>query len=265
MQLLIEAIRGDNMLNPMDMTNRTVLVTGASSGIGRETSVLLSQLGARVVLVARNVDRLQETAARLEGTGHCIESVDLTQQVDDIPAWLKRLAADVGPLHGLVHSAGTQITRPVRFQTNADVDSLMRINLNAVFGLAKGFRQKGVCTADGRLVLLSSVMGLVGQATVTAYAASKGALIALTKSLAMEFARDGLRVNCVAPAHVKTEMAETLQDALTDEQFEAIKAMHPLGIGTPLDVAYAIAFLLADTGRWITGTTLVVDGGYTAH
>ena len=252
------------MLNPMDMTGRTVLVTGASSGIGRETSVLLSQLGARLVLVARNVDRLHETAARLDGAGHRIEVFDLTQ-IDDISAWLKRLAADIGPIHGIVHSAGIHITRLVRFQTNLDVDSLMRINLNAVFGLAKGFRQKGVCTADGRVVLLSSVMGLVGQAAVTAYAASKGALIALTKSLAMEFARDGLRVNCVAPAIIKTEMAGTLQDTLTNEQYTAIEAMHPLGIGTPLDVAYAIAFLLAETGRWITGTTLVVDGGYTAH
>jgi len=104
-------------------------------------------------------------------------------------------------------------------------------------------------------------MGLVGQPAVTAYAASKGALIALAKSLAMEWAGDGIRVNCVAPGHVKTEMAAALQSMLTTEQFAAIEAMHPLGVGTARDVAHAIAFLLADSGRWITGTTLIVDGG----
>lgn len=252
------------MINPMDLTGRTVLVTGASSGIGRETSILLSQLGARLVLVARSAERLSETSARLEGRGHRVEAFDLTQ-VDEIPAWMKRITLETGVLHGVVHSAGIQITKPVRFQTSVDVATLMRINLDAAFGLAKGFRQKGVYAAQGRLIFLSSVMGLVGQPAVTAYAASKGALIALTKSLALEWARDGLRVNCIAPAHVNTEMAQTLQSTLTDEQFAAIEAMHPLGIGTAQDVAYAIAFLLADTGRWITGATLVVDGGYTAH
>lgn len=252
------------MINPMDLNGRTILVTGASSGIGRATSVLLGQLGARLVLVARNADRLTQTANLLEGQGHRIESFDLTR-IDDIPAWLKHIASEIGALHGIVHCAGIQITKPVRFQSSVDVDLLLRINLDAAFGLAKGFRQKGVYAHQGRLVLLSSVMGLVGQPAVTAYAASKGALIALAKSLAMEWARDELRVNCVAPAHVKTEMAQALQAAVTDEQFAAIEAMHPLGIGTALDVAYAIAFLLADTGRWITGTTLVVDGGYTAH
>jgi NAD(P)-dependent dehydrogenase (short-subunit alcohol dehydrogenase family) len=252
------------MINPMDLSGRTVLVTGASSGIGRETSILLSQLGARLVLVARHADRLAETAARLEGQGHRVEPFDLTQ-VDDIPAWLKHVASEVGALHGIVHSAGVHVTQLVRFQSSGEVSALLRINLDTAFGLAKGFRQKGVYANQGRLVLLSSVMGLVGQPAVTAYAASKGALIALSKSLALEWARDGLRVNCVAPGQVQTEMTETMQETLTVDQVAAIEAMHPLGIGTALDVAYAIAFLLADTGRWITGSTLIVDGGYTAH
>jgi NAD(P)-dependent dehydrogenase (short-subunit alcohol dehydrogenase family) len=252
------------MINPLQMTGRTVMVTGASSGIGRETCILLSQLGARLVLVARDMDRLRSTLNRLEGEDHRIEAFDLTQ-VDVIPPWLKQLATEIGPVYGVVHCAGIQITRPLRFQTCADLNALLRINLEAAFGLAKGFRQKGVCTKDGRLVLLSAAAALVGLTGTSSYAASKGALISLTKSLAMELSRDGLRVNCVAPAVVKTEMIEAVQNILTDEQIAAIEAMHPLGIGTALDVAYAIAFLLADTGRWITGTTLVVDGGYTAH
>ena len=252
------------MISPMDLQQRTVLVTGASSGIGRTTSALLSQLGARVLLVGRNEERLAETASQLAGEGHRVEPFDLNH-VDDIPQWLKGLSSETGVLHGLVHCAGVHITRPLRFLCDADVDGVMRINLNAAIGLAKGFRQKGVCQSGGSIVLLSSVMALVGQPGVAAYAASKGAIAAVTKSLALELARDEVRINCIAAAQVETEMTEAMNQSLSPEQVAAIRAMHPLGIGTALDVAHAVAFLLADTARWITGTTLVVDGGYTAH
>ena len=141
----------------------------------------------------------------------------------------------------------------------------MRINVTAALCLAKAFRQKNVSTAGSSIVYLSSVMGIVGQSGQTAYSASKGALVTLAKSLTLELSRENIRVNCVAPAVVNTEMSEKMFQSLTPEQVKQIESMHPLGIGTPRDVANAIAFLLADTGRWITGTTLVVDGGYTAH
>lgn len=252
------------MINPMELSGRTILITGASSGIGRATSILLSQLGARLILAGRNKERLDQTALQLEGSDHSIEAFDLTD-IDGISQWLKAVASRVGALDGLVHSAGVHITRPLRFLSDESVQEVMSINFGAGLALAKGLRQKGAYNAGASIVYLSSVMGLVGQPGVAAYAASKGAIVALTKSLAMELARDGIRVNCVAPAQVKTEMAEAMQESLSQEQIAVIEAMHPLGIGTPLDVAYAIAFLLADTGRWITGTTLVVDGGYTAH
>ena len=106
---------------------------------------------------------------------------------------------------------------------------------------------------------------MTGQAGVSAYSASKGALISLTKSLALELAGENIRVNCVAPGVVNTEMSDKLFSFMTEQQIEGIKKMHPLGFGTPRDVANAISFLLADTSRWITGSVLVVDGGYTAH
>ncbi len=252
------------MINPLQLSDRTILVTGASSGIGRETAVLLSQLGARLVLVARDRDRLEQTLSMLDGSSHEILVCDLLD-VDKIPEWMKNVSSSCGPLSGLVHSAGVQITKPLRTLSNSNIQDVMTINVTASFGLIKGFRQKGVCTNPGSVVLLSSVMGLVGQPGISAYSASKGALVSLVKSLALELARENIRVNCVAPAHVHTEMADKLQSTLSDEQVESIVRMHPLGIGTPRDVANSIAFLLADTGRWITGTTLVVDGGYTAH
>lgn len=251
-------------MNPLDLTGKTILVTGASSGIGRETACLISQLGGRVVLVARNEERLAETLRSLNGEGHRVEPFDLSS-TDEVPRWLKSLSASSGPLDGLVHSAGIQRLRPLRVLTSAVLQEVMRTNLDAAVSLTKGFRQKGVCAANGSVVLLSSVMSLVGQAGVIAYAASKGAINAVTRALAVELAPEHIRVNCVAPGYVETEMAAALWSSLTSDQRSVIESMHLLGLGKPRDVAYAIAFLLADAARWITGTVLVVDGGYTAH
>lgn len=251
------------MVNPLDMTGRTMVVTGASSGIGRETAVLLSQLGCHVILVGRDRSRLEASQTMLEGTGHRVEPYDLSA-LDDIPIWLKRLANETGPLAGLVHCAGLQLTLPVRQVMAAQVGKLLDINLTAGLMLAKGFRQKHVHATPGSLVFVSSIMGLVGAVGRSIYCASKCALVGMTKSLALELAADGLRVNCVAPAFVETAMFQEMKNLMGAEQIALIESSHPLGIGQPRDVAHAIAFMLADTGRWITGTTLVVDGGYTA-
>jgi len=254
------------MHNPMDLSGRTILVTGASSGIGRETCVVLAGLGARIVLTGRRREELERTAALLGAAGHRVEPFDLAD-LDAIPAWLKGVAAAAGPLDDFVHSAGVHFTLPVRATSAQQFAGLMRVNVDAAFALAKGFRQKNVRRAGSPsgVVFLSSVMGLVGQTGITAYSASKGALVSLTKSLALELARELIRVNCVAPGVVRTKMAEHAEQKLTEEQQQALEALHPLGIGTPRDVAHAVAFLLGESGRWITGTTLVVDGGYTAQ
>jgi NAD(P)-dependent dehydrogenase (short-subunit alcohol dehydrogenase family) len=252
------------IVNPLSLSGRRILVTGASSGIGRETAGLLSRLGARVVLVGRSHERLQQAAALMHGSGHRQEAFDL-EQCEEIPAWLRTIVSEFGLLHGLVHSAGITLDVPLRVLRAEQVDRVMRINVGAALALAKGFRQKGICSGGGSLVLLSSVISTAGRAGVSAYAASKGAVAAMTRSLAVEMARDGIRVNCVAPAFVRTEMLDSIKGRLTPEQYREIEAMHLLGTGEPEDVAHAVAFLLADTGRWITGTTLTVDGGYTAH
>lgn len=252
------------MINPLDCTGKTYLVTGASSGIGRDISILLSQLGAHVVLTGRDITRLKQTHALLNGEGHIVEPFDLSD-VEGILSWIKDLALRVGGLSGLVHSAGMQIISPIRVASVTQYESLMRINVTSAFSLAKGFRQKGVFIAPASIVFLSSVMGIVGQPGQVMYSTSKGALLSLTKSLALELAKEGIRVNCLAPAIVKTEMGQRLLQKLTPEQQVAVEQMHPLGFGECRDVAYAAAFLMAETGRWITGTTLVVDGGYTAQ
>jgi NAD(P)-dependent dehydrogenase (short-subunit alcohol dehydrogenase family) len=250
--------------NPFDLTGRSILVTGASSGIGRSTALTVAQRGAKVVLVGRNVERLGETAQMIGRPAGTAEAFDLAA-TEAIPKWMKDLSSKVGPLAGIVHCAGIHLFRPLRFLEFSDVRRVLQINLESGFALAKGFRQKGVCHPPASMVFVSSVVGMVGQPGVSAYAASKGAVISMVKSLALELARDGIRVNAVAPGFVKTEMTERMREGLTPEQYTAIEAMHPLGIGTPDDVANAIAFLCGDGSRWITGSTLVVDGGYSAH
>lgn len=248
----------------LSLAGRRVLITGASSGIGRETAIVLSRLGAEIVLSGRDEDRLKATLSQLEGNEHRVEAFDL-DATPEIPRWVQSITSEGRPLYGLVHSAGVQSSLLLRSLAVEQFDRVVRTNLTAAVMLAKGFRLRGCNAGSGSVVLLSSVTGLAGRAGVAAYAASKSALIGLVKSLALELARDSIRINCVAPGFVKTPMLDRLESSLTDEQYSALEEMHPLGFGTPRDVAYAIAFLLADTGRWITGTTLVVDGGYTAH
>lgn len=252
------------MINPLDLTGRKILLTGASSGIGRVTATLLSQLGARLVLAGRNQARLQETEALLEGEGHRSVVFDLNA-TDEIPRWLKQVTSESGPLNGLVHCAGVLTIRPLRFTSTEVMEEMMRVNYGAAYGLSKGFMQRGCHVRGGSIVLLSSVAAHLARPAMTAYSASKGAITALTRALAVEVARDGIRVNCVAPGAVMAGMMDEVHSALLPEQMAALADRHPLGLGQPLDVAHAIAFLLADTGRWITGATLMVDGGYTAQ
>ncbi|HEY2014896.1 MAG TPA: SDR family oxidoreductase [Bryobacteraceae bacterium] len=252
------------MTNPLELSGRTIVVTGASSGIGRDTARLIGELGGRVILVGRNQERLTETLGLLAGEGHRAETFDLSL-ADEIPAWLKGLSESVGPLHGLVHSAGLHKLTPLRVLNSRTVEELGRVNVGAAIGLAKGFSRKGVCAPASSIVFLSSVAGMTGQAGLAAYSASKGAVIALTRTLAIELAKENIRVNCVAPGVVTTEMGQGLLRMLTAEQRADLEAKHPLGFGNARDVANAVAFLLAGTGRWITGTVLVVDGGYTAQ
>lgn len=252
------------MLNPFQLEDRTFLVTGASSGIGREIAILLSQMGARVILVARNEERLAATRMALSGDGHVTCAFDLNDY-EKIPAWLAGLTKEHGSLDGLVHSAGLHIGVPLKVLEPAPVEQLWRVNVTASVWLAKGYRQRGVNRAGGSMVFLASVAGLVGQPVLSVYSASKGAIVALTRSLAMELAREKIRVNCVAPSVVFGEMSEQFNKGLTEEQVAAIEREHPLGFGEPRDVACAVAYLLGPAARWVTGTTLVVDGGYTAH
>lgn len=253
------------MINPMSLSGRRVLVTGASSGIGRAIAKLLSDLGACVLLVARDSDRLTKAVASLSGNGHLAKAMDLSD-LDVIPSWFSEIIREFGPLDGLVHSAGIQLTMPLQGIKTVDMDRMFRINFDAAVVLTQAFRKKNAHNnSRSGVVYISSVACVSGVPGNAIYAASKGALVSLAKSLALELSRQNIRVNTVVPALVQTDIAQTLLAKLPQKQRESLIERHPLGLGRVEDVAHAVAFLLSEAGCWITGTSLFVDGGYTAQ
>jgi NAD(P)-dependent dehydrogenase (short-subunit alcohol dehydrogenase family) len=247
-----------------DLSGKTVIVTGASSGIGRATSVLLSRQGAKLILVGRDQKRLNETHQLLYGGGHIVEVFDMLN-IDLIPTWMQGLAEKFGSIGGVVHCAGIQHVAPVRAVSVDMADKLFRVNVFSGLMLAKGLRQRTVKGLGSSLVFVSSVMGIVGAPCRAIYCASKGAVISMTKALAVELAGEGVRVNCVAPAFVRTKMLDELESIVAPDQLDVIRAKHPLGFGIGDDVGNAILYLLASESRWVTGSVMTVDGGYTAQ
>lgn len=249
----------------MSLDNCSFLVTGAASGIGRATAIMLSRLGAKLICADIDKAGLEETLAVLEGTGHLSQVFDL-RNIADIDKWVIDACASFGRLHGLVHAAGVSCIAPVKILSIEKYREVFLINTESALALAKVFpRPKVYAGSNGSIVFISSAMALVGSSAAVGYSLSKAAIHGMTRSMAIEYAKKNIRVNAVAPGFVKTSMFDKSKARWDEEQAARVEALHPLGFGQPEDVAHAIAFLLADTGRWITGTILVVDGGYTAQ
>lgn len=250
--------------DPMNLSGKTIVVVGASAGLGRETALLLSQLGGRLVLLARRKDVLEEVLEALSGDGHCSITCDVSE-FSTLPSVWEEVVEQVGTVDGLVYCPASQKVQGLRFITQESLLTSMQVGVEAASILIECFAESASQNKHGgSVVLLSSVSAYVGQPGFSVYAASKGAVEALSRRMARRYISEQIRVNCVVPSQVLTESAQELQRNLTPEQWDAFEKRHPLGFGTPQDIAQSIGFLIADTGRWITGTSLVVDGGYLA-
>lgn len=239
-------------------------MTGASSGIGRATALAAARQGARVVVVARRADELDVLVGEMDGDRHHALAFDVTDSAA-IPGLFRDVVAKVGPLDGLVHAAGIHETTPLRTVSEERVARLFDVNVTTAVMLAKGFRHAKVRGREPSIVLMSSAVGLVGEAGVSVYAAAKAAVASLAKSLGLELARERIRVNAIAAGIVETALTQRIRATVGDAGWAAIEASHPLGIGRAEDVADAALYLLSPASCWVTGSVLVVDGGYTAR
>ncbi len=246
------------MKNPMDMSGKHIIVTGASAGIGCAAAILLSQLGAKVSLVARSAERMQSTLLKMEGTAHQCFAVDLAN-LDGLEPMCKDIVEKSGMIDGFVHCAGIGKNRPIAISKPDFVDETMRLNFYAFLEMARVLSKKKYSCDGASLLAVSSVAALRGDRTQGAYAASKAALCGVIHPMAKEMAVRNIRVNAVAFGMIQTEMYEKFQAAGGNE--ESLKSQY-LGVGSCEDAANAICFLLSDASKFITGTTLVADGGY---
>lgn len=244
-------------MNAFDLKGKTVLVTGASSGLGRQTAITASEYGARVVITGRDEIRLEETYRNLHGEGHLKVIADLTIQ-DNID----RLVEGLPVLDGLVHSTGISELNPARFITAEIMARTFRISFDASVLLTAGILgRKKLAKGNSSIVFISSISTRYPFVGGGMYISAKAALEAYAHVLALELASRGTRVNCVAPAFVRSPMLDETAENFSREVVQKIEQIQLLGLGDPVDVANTIVFYLADASKWITGTNLILGGG----
>jgi len=244
--------------NPYSLDGKTILITGASSGIGKATAIECSKLGAKVVITGRNVDQLNKTFESLEGEGHlkfvaelCLEN-ELTELVKQIPE-----------INGLVNAAGVVKALPFPFISRVELTSTFDINFMAPVLLSQKLIKEGKLNKESSVVFISSISGsVISSVGHSVYSASKGAITSIVRSMAIDLAQKKIRVNSVSPGMTETPFIHN--DRITQEQLDADKKHYPLKrYGKPEEIAYAIIYFLSDASSWVTGTNLIIDGGFT--
>lgn len=245
-----------NTPDPFSLAGKRILVTGASSGIGRQIAISCAEQGAELVITGRHAERLAATLQALQGQGHQAIVADLSDTGD-----IGRLVAASGVLNGLVHAAGISRLVPFRMIGEAHLEDIFASNTYAPLLLTKGLLAKKSIAPHGSIVFISSVASHIGPMASTAYAASKAALLGAVRSLGQEVAKQGIRANCIAPGYVRTPLLDGLGQS--GGNMGDLLELAPLGLGEPQDIAYASIFYLSDASRWLTRNYFIIDGGLT--
>lgn len=245
-----------NISNQFSLEGKTILVTGASSGIGRSTAVECSKMGAHIIITGRNESRLKETFESLSGEGHTSILADLSIKDDII-----RLAEEVPVLTGIVNCAGINSRTILKMVGESEIDSLLNINFKAPVLLQQSLLKKKKLPKGSSIVFIASRAPFAPAVGNGIYAASKGALIAYSKVLGLELADRKIRVNCICPGVVWTELTQAEQE-LTGIDYSSIEQNYPLKrFGQPEDIANLAIYLLSDASSWMTGSCLDITGG----
>lgn len=246
------------MYNPFSLEGKTILVTGASSGIGRAIAIECSKMGATVIITARNQERLNETSSQMGGEGHSIVAGDLCNKEE------RRQLVEKSPiLDGVVNCAGITKPLPFHFVNSEALTSVIDVNFTAPTLLSAELIKGKKISKNASIVFISSISGVMCAAVGgSVYSASKGAVNGLVKGMALDLAAKGIRVNSVNPGVIETHIFDA--GTITTEQLEEDKKRYPLKRhGKPEEVAYAVIYLLSDASNWVTGSNIVIDGGFT--
>jgi NAD(P)-dependent dehydrogenase (short-subunit alcohol dehydrogenase family) len=247
-------------LKAFSLASKVILVSGASSGIGRATVILASQAGASIIALGREADSLRKLGDEVVGPFQYF-LIDFLSTKEEQEKVLSEIKASVSHIHGYVHSAGISPTMPFSRVKAELYQRTLQLNVFSALEMSQ-WLIKNFKADMTSVVYISSVMARLGEKAKSTYSLSKGALEAAARGQALEFARHKIRVNTIAPAVINSPLsAKSVYRESTEAMAEVIKK-HPLGLGEPEDVANAVLFLLSDGARWITGSTLTVDGGY---
>lgn len=253
------------MYNPLAIASKTILVTGAASGIGRQCAIDFSNAGANLILLDLNQEALFATKELCNPQVKCYcGAVDLTQ-AEAVAAIVSEAVTAVTPIDGLLHCAGIEKTLPFNKLSDEDYKKIYNVNVLGALNVMKPVMKGRNHGENTHFVLISSITSIVGRPGVAAYAASKGAILSMVKTIALEIASKGMTINCISPGTILTPLMQQMMESLTEEQRKERQEGFPLGLGRPSDISNTAMFLLSDGARWITGQNIVVDGGYTSR
>lgn len=256
----------ENVFNPFSLEGKTIVISGAASGIARQCAISCSKMGARLILLDLNEEGLKETMTMVERPEeHYWAVVNLTDR-ERVKEVITEGVAKVGKVNGLLNCAGISTTLPLNAVKEDTLDKFFKVNVYTGYYLTQEICRRANLSEDGAsVVFFSSVAGSYGEAGKSVYGMTKGALKAVAKSLAVELARKNVRVNSISPGVIVTPINQNLPHIANPEMRAALEAQHLLGLGKTTDIANACIYLLSDAARWVTGINLFVDGGFTAR
>lgn len=249
----------------VNLQGKNILITGASSGIGRAVAIKFSSCGANLIIAGRNIERLDKTERLCSKNTVKKKFIGDMTDNDTIQALCELLVTGNTPIDGIVHCAGIDLTKPFRMSSSDELFNIFKTNVFSSLLLTNAMIRNKIINKNASVVFLGSVLSSLGQKARVLYSSSKSALVGACKSLALEYANVPIRFNLVAPGVVQTEMILKMFESIPESAKEHIIAQHPLGIGKPEDIANLTAFLISDEASWITGSEFVIDGGYSSQ